>query len=132
MATSKDYREYRALGGALEVVDCLYDFARDGGATGALDLLKVKEATILVDAVTHVLTTFTSGGSATLIIGRTGDTDAILASTAVASLTAGVLAGDAASHHKLLAADDIINMTIGTAAMTAGKMRVTLFLKKVS
>jgi hypothetical protein len=131
MANVKAYREQKTFSNAVEMVSVTYDFAVDGGATGALNLLKVTEASVLVDAFTKVDTTFTSGGSATLIIGRTGDTDGILASTAVASITAGtVFPGDAACKQVKLASGDFILMTIGTAAMTAGKMRVVVFIHK--
>lgn len=133
MAAVKAYKEHRALAGGEEMVTIEYDFAKDGGAVGALDLLQVKEKTVLVDGWVEVLTTFTSGGSATLIVGRTGDTDAIVAGPlAVASITAGTVHTDAAAVKKALAADDKILMTIGTAAMTAGRMRVVLKLKKLA
>jgi hypothetical protein len=133
MATVNKYREHRQFTGPVEMVEVEYDFAKDGGATGALDILKVKEACVLVDAFLKVDTAFTSGGSATLIWGRTGDTDACLSVTngAVANLTLGaVLAGDAACKQVKMAADDKILMTIGTAAMTAGKGRFVMFFQK--
>lgn len=133
MANTLQYREHRGMAGVIEVVECEWDFAKgDVGTAAAYNMLKIKESTVLVDSMTKVLTTFTADGSATLIIGRTGDTDAILASTAVASLTSttGVFAGDAASRQKLLVTDDYILMTIGTANMTAGRMKVVLFLQK--
>jgi hypothetical protein len=133
MATTVQYKEHRQFSKDFEVVECVYDFAKDGGATGALDLLKVKEACVLVQAYVKVNTACTSGGSATVIVGRTGDTDAVMTTStgAVASLTAGaVIAGDAASVHKKLAADDILLMTIGTAALTAGKLTAVFVLQK--
>jgi hypothetical protein len=69
-------------------------------------------------------TAFTSGGSATLEVGYSGTTNALVPQTAVASLTAdtgiagtpvGVLAGSI-----LRKAETPITVTIGTAAMTAG------------
>lgn len=130
MASSKSYKEVRLLAGGVELHTIEYDFAKDGGAAAALDLMQVKEKCVLVDAWVEILTAFTSGGSATLIVGKTGDTDAIVPSTAVASLTANQVLTDAAAVKKFMAADDKILMTIGTAAMTAGRMRVCVLLKK--
>ncbi|RTL05193.1 hypothetical protein EKK58_08575 [Candidatus Dependentiae bacterium] len=133
MATVEDYKgnEYVFSNGTSHV-EIEYDFAKDGGATGVLDLIKVKEAMVLEQAYVKVKTTCTSGGSATVIIGvNGGDTDAILDATsgAVANLTAGaVLPGETASVHLKLAADAVIGMTIGTAALTAGKFVVVLKL----
>jgi hypothetical protein len=135
MANVVAYKEHRQFGNSIEIVEIEYDFAKDAGATGALNLLKVKEAMVLVDAFTKVDTTFTSGGSATLIWGRTGDTDACLALAggAVANLTAGaVIVGDAAARQVKMAADDVLLMTIGTAAMTAGKCRFVAMLQRFS
>lgn len=115
-----------------EHVEIVYDFAQDAGAVGVLDLLQVKEAMVLESAYIKVNTTCTSGGSATVIVGVVGgDTDAVLDATsgAVANLVAGVvLPGEAASVALKLDADAKIGMTIGTAALTAGKFTVVLKL----
>lgn len=133
MATLKKYKEHRQFTGPLEVIEIEYDTAKDGLAQGALDILKVKEACVLYDAYFKVDTAFTSGGSATLIWGRTGDTDACLALAggAVANLTIGaVIPGDAASRQKKLAADDVILATVGTADWLTGKGRFVIILQK--
>lgn len=131
MANVKAYREASMISNEHMRVEIEYDFAQDAGAVGALNLLKVKEASVMLDAYTKIKTAFTSGGSATLIIGVTGDTDAILASTAVAALLVGiVLPGAAACKQIKMAANDVVSMTIGTAAMTAGKMSVVMILAK--
>ena len=133
MATVAKYKSHSQFGGAMEILEVEYDFAKDGGATGQLDLAIVPEACVLIDGYVKVDTTCTSGGSATVIVGRTGDTDAVMTVTtgAVANLTAGaVIAGDAAAKHKKLAANDVLSMTIGTAALTAGKLRAVFFLQK--
>lgn len=128
MATVSDYKgnEYYLSKGTNHV-EVVYDFAVDGGATGALDLIKFKEAVVIEQFYVKVNTACTSGGSATVIVGTVGgDTDALLDATdgAVANLTLGAaLEGDLATSvaHKV-AADGVIAMTIGTAALTAGKI----------
>jgi len=135
MATVAKYkgREYYFSKGT-EHVEVVYDFAADGGATGVLDLIKFKEAVVIESAYIKVNTTATSGGSATVIVGVVGgDTDAILDATsgAVASIVAGaVLPGEAASVQLAVAADGVLAMTIGTAALTAGKFTLVLKVAK--
>ena len=134
MATLKKYKEHAQLGSQLEVVEVEYDFAKDGGATGALDIIKFKEAVMVLDAWLKVDTAFTSGGSATLIYGvKSGDTDAFLDATsgAVANLTVGsVIPNETAGKALKIAADGVVEMTIGTAAMTAGKGRFCFLVQK--
>jgi hypothetical protein len=133
MATVNKYREHRQFAGPLEVLEVEYDFSKDGGAVGALDICKVKEAAVLVDCYLKVDTAFTSGGSATLIWGTSGTTNACLTTTngAVANLTVGaVVKGDAAGKQLKIPADTVMQMTIGTAAMTAGKGRFVMILQK--
>ena len=134
MAAVKGYKEHAQFTGPLEVVEVEYDFAKDGGATGALDLIKMKQAMVLVDCYAKVDAAATSDGSATLIWGvKGGDTDACLGTTAgaVANLTLGaVIKGDSAGKQIKLAADSVLEMTIGTAALTAGKIRFVMVLQK--
>jgi hypothetical protein len=134
MATLKKYKEIGIIGSNLEVHEIEYDFAKDAGATGALDIMKFSQACVLVDAYMKVDTAFTSGGSATLIWGvQGGDTDACLdvTSGAVASLTLGaVMPGETTCKQIKLAADAVLEMTIATAAMTAGKGRFVVLVQK--
>lgn len=132
MANAADYKEIREIGGSVKYIEFDLDVTGgDSGATGALTLCKFKEAMVIHKAHIKVKTAFTSGGSATLIIGTSGDTDAVLASTAVAALTAPqVSAGAAASLDLYVAADETILSTIGTAAMTAGKLTVVMEVSK--
>lgn len=134
MATLNKYKEHRQFSGGLEVVEVEYDFSKDAGAAGALDIIKMKEAMVLVDCYTKVISECTSAGSATLIWGvKSGDTDACLDATsgAVANLTTGaVIAGETAGKGLKLAADAVLEMTIGTADLTAGKVRFCMVLQK--
>ena len=120
----------------------VYDFAVDGGATGAIDLsAKANAAPLPTGAVITsvygiVTTAFTSGGSATMSWGPTSDVDGYSGTAiAVASLTdnlvvngwdsAAALLWDDTNDHaifpKVIAANtgDFL-VTIATAAMTAG------------
>lgn len=78
----------------VQVEEYVYDFAVDGGATGAIDLSgKSSESPVpvgaLIKSVTmKVVTAFTSGGSATLAWGNGDDADGYSGTAiAVASLT---------------------------------------------
>lgn len=134
MATLNKYKVHTALGRDLHVVEVEYDFAKDGGATGALDIIKFSDAFVLVDAYTKIDTACTSGGSATLIWGiKGGDTDACLdvTSGAVANLTIGAVIPNETTGRQIKLADDaVMEMTIGTAAFTAGKVRFVMVLQK--
>lgn len=134
MAALKKYKTHRQFAGQLEKVEVEYDFAKDGGATGALDIIQFKEAVVIHNAWVKVDTACTSGGSATLIYGiKGGDTDAFLDATsgAVANLTIGaVIPNETAGTMLKVAADAVVEMTIGTAALTAGKVRYCFLVEK--
>lgn len=124
MAAVSKSKKAKPMDKEIEIIQVEYDFANDGGAAGALDLLTASEACVIVDAYAKVKTACTSGGSATLIAGVVGgDTDACIASTAVAALTAGaVIPGASTTKGLKMASGDKIAQTIGTAAFTAGKI----------
>lgn len=112
----------------VEHVEITYDFAADGGAVSSLDLLQVKEACVVELAYYKVKTACTSAGSATVACGVSGGAG-IVAATAVASLTSGAVIVPAAQPTKL-AADAVVQLTIATAALTAGKIVVVLKLSQ--
>lgn len=127
----------------VNVAEYVYDFAVSGGAAGAINLHTLdNKAVIPAGAVIKgvcmkVVTAFTSGGSATLAWGNGDDADGYSgAAIAVASLTANsvfngwdngaALLWDDTNDHAIYlpvidAADGQMIVTIGTAAMTAGK-----------
>lgn len=117
-----------------------YDFAADAGAIGALDLIVAGEDLIIESAHAHVLTAVTSGGSATVIWGVTDDTDrfANLTQGAKAELTVGkkilppVVEGtpNVLATPYVLPKDAKISQTIGTAALTAGKIQYVVRVRK--
>jgi hypothetical protein len=107
----------------------VYDFAQDGGATGTLTAVTCDKQCAVVSSAVHVLTACTSGGSATVKIGTTDDDDCIMTTTqgAVANLVADYTVGGAALP-AWLDTGDVINLVIGTAALTAGKIEVVVGL----
>jgi hypothetical protein len=110
-----------------------YDFANDGGSTGALVLATTAGDLIVHSALVYVVTTCTSGGSATVIMGSSStDTDAFmdLTSGAVASLTANSVIYETTQQCYIPDAQTI-TMTIGTATLTAGKLHLKLIYEMI-
>jgi len=113
-----------------------YDFSKDGGATGALDIFIASRDIIITGFSAVVKTAATSGGSATVKAGVTADDDAFVTTTqgALASLTANAIILPVAVEGtpnvlplpvKLPAGSKVIQ-TIGTAALTAGVIEYTI------
>ena len=111
---------------AKEVVRVTYDFAKDAGGTGALDLITADGDMVVTQAYAVVKTACTSGGSATVIWGVDGDTNRFMDATAgaVANLVANAVIAPAAADLAPIkvASGGKVTMTIGTAALTAGKI----------
>jgi hypothetical protein len=127
----------------IQVQEYVYDFAVDGGATGEIFLSSkagyapIPNGAIIKSVTAKVVTAFTSDGSATLAWGNDDDPDGYSGSAiAVASLTdnalfngwdnASSLLWDDTNDHPIPVAvvntdDGEFSVTIGTAAMTAGK-----------
>jgi hypothetical protein len=134
------------VGNKLHTQEYLYDFAKDGGAQGTINLSAkagmplLPVGAIVKRVIAKVLTAFTSGGSATLAWGNAADPDGYSgAAIAVASLTANAvfngydngaaLLWDDTNDHQIdmnvaVANDQNVSVTIGTADMTAGKMSI--------
>ena len=109
-----------------------YDFAVDGGAIGTIAMRgdKLPNDAVINIGMIQVNTACTSGGLATITMGVETAVD-VLASTAVAALTQNALLatvpdGTAAKAIRTTAAGKGINLTIGTAALTAGKITVAV------
>lgn len=109
-----------------------YDFSKHGGAVGDITVEgDALPAGALIDiGKVHVKTACTSGGSATVVITALSSGD-IMASTAVASLSANALLdtepdGTAANMIRTTSNLTSLTFTIGTAALTAGKIAVAL------
>lgn len=133
MSVAKGYHYANGWsGGEIQVYKAVYDFAVDGGAVSVIDLIELQEAMVIHGGIVKVKTLCTSGGSATVELGiKAGDTDAVLAATAVASLTANAVFSNAAASTDLyVASGAIISMEIKVAALTAGKIEVELQMSK--
>jgi hypothetical protein len=121
---------------AKEIVAAEWDFSQDGGAVGSLDVFEAGSDIVITHFHSSVQTACTSGGSATLKVGTSGDDDAFMTTTqgAVASLTAGAVVLPLAiegtpntlSVPVKLASGSKVVMAIGTAAMTAGKVKFVI------
>jgi len=121
-----------------------YDFAKDGGEVGAISLRSIvnglKEGFIVREIEVRTKVAVTSGGSATLTLGNTSDPDGYLADFASSVGTvgdvvnSGSVAGaliwddtnDHAVHYRIGSAANVqdLVLTIGTAALTAGKLEI--------
>jgi hypothetical protein len=120
----------------VEMVKMVYDFAEDGGATTDTYVLGTAGAKILIlDSRIHVETQCTSGGSATVKIGiNGGDDDAFLdvTSGAVANLVDDFTNSETAGQGLVVADGGKIEMVIGTAALTAGKINLIVRYMKIA
>jgi len=107
-------------------VKLTYDFAQDGGSTSDTYRLALVNSKILItEAILHVETACTSGGSATVTIGaETADANAFADGVAVATLVDDYAIDTAAGQSLVVDAADYISLTIGTAALTAGKINL--------
>jgi len=126
---------------APEWITVFYDFAEDGGAIGAIDLFELKDNVIVHDIVVEQITAPTSAGAATVEIGvNGGDTDGFLAQAAYDALEdvsgdqeKGALlwddTNDASKRYKVDSSTGVqIDLTIATAALTAGKLAISLLV----
>ena len=129
------------LKGAKQIAHSVYDFSKDGGANAvAMTLFQLKADSIIHDAWYEVETAPLSAGAATLEVGITGgDTDGIFAQKGKAALTINKVSSNADKGAHLVAggtdnyskrykvtADTDIDLLIGTADLTAGKIHFYL------
>lgn len=124
-----------------------YDFAKDGGAISSIplraDVNALGEGVIVKEVMLVVQTALTSGGTPTVTLGNTTDVDgymadiwalaeaadnAVINSGAVAGALIWDDANDHAIHYRIdgTAANQNLLLTVGTAALTAGKIEVYL------
>lgn len=125
----------------------VYDFAKDGGAVSTISMKAVDpngdllpEGFIVTDAMLFVETAITSGGTPTITFGNTSDVDGYFADVfalvgaANAVVRIGQVDGalmwdttaDAKKGYRIssVANTQDLVMAIGTAALTAGKIRI--------
>ncbi len=120
------------------VLKCKYSFAVQGGATGSVILLdddgnacKLPDNAIITRAWMDILTSLTSGGSATVALTANAAGD-LMGATDYADLVAGFvecIQDGAAENFVKLTAERTILCTIAAVALTAGKF--DLFLEYV-
>ena len=106
----------------------IYSFANDGGAVSTIGMGVFLPAGAIVQlGVANVFTALTSGGAATIAVGWTGDTGALIAATAVASWSDNaVIEGvDLTVAMVKVTAVQELAVTIATAALTAGEFYYT-------
>ena len=110
-----------------QTVNCVsatYDFGVSGGAVSTIVLatLGVPANAVVTQIVIDALTTVTSGGSATIQLkaGSTALTDAVGKASFTGQATLAL--ASSATAIKVSAASDL-QITIATAALTAGKVR---------
>ena len=105
-----------------EIVRVTYDFTADGGEVED-NTLFTADGEVLVRCVgAHVLTAVTSGGSATIDLGRGTSGTQFLSGSAISGFTAGAFVPSASAAAIKLANGEIINMGVNVAALTAGKV----------
>ncbi len=117
-----------------EWLTVIYDFALDGGAIGAIELLELKDNVVVHDMYVEEITPPASGGAATLEIGENGgDADGYLTQVAYNGLAA--VTGDAQKGafltgglRKKMAAEKTVELTIATAVLTGGKLAISFLL----
>lgn len=106
-----------------------YDFAQDGGAAGTITLADCDQKMLITQCIVFVETACLSAGSATVIIGTSsGDPDAFLTTTtgAKANMVDDYSNIQSTGPGLVVAASETFDLTIATAALTAGKIKVYL------
>ncbi len=107
----------------------LYDFDVHGGVMGAIELGTLPLGAI-VNQVSGVVETAVVGNNSTVILGTTDDDNGFVASTAEAAMVANAPVGTGipAAMQPIANDDDSrdVVMKIGTANLTAGKVRFVL------
>lgn len=121
MAAVKNAKSGSAFTAKYVVEEVTYDFSKDAGATGALDLFTAKQDLVIHKVVAKLKAACTSSGSATVGVGKSGDAAGLMAATAVASLTLGAVIDSKIGGYKL-ASGEVMQQTIAVAALTAGKV----------
>ena len=117
----------------LSYTKLVYDFAGGdiGGIADVVKLGKFSDKVIMKQAIVRVATAVTSDGSATIDVGFTGgDTDFFVAAKAPAALTADAIIAETTNIPVVIAADTEIQLSVATAALTAGKVELHIWYRK--
>lgn len=127
MAVAKDKKSLGAPASqSVEVVRVTYDFSKDGGAQGSFDLFEAKVPCLVKLRYALAEAAVTSGGSATISAGKAAAGTAFLSASAIANFSLGACVNPASQSSIKLDAGEKIDMTIGTANLTAGKVHFVL------
>jgi hypothetical protein len=109
-----------------------YDFAKDGGAIGTVALRgdRFPSGAVITDGKIHVVTAVTSDGAVTMTLGVETAVD-VLASTLKGAMTLNTILDvvpvrTAATSIRTTTNGAGVTLTIGVAAITAGKFVVAL------
>jgi hypothetical protein len=111
---------------SVEVVRVKYDFSKDAGAVGNMEVFEADKAMVVKCRGVHVSTALTSGGSATISLGKGAAGTEFLSASAVAGFSLGAAVQPASHNAVKLAAGEKIHIAIGTAALTAGVADIVL------
>jgi hypothetical protein len=124
----------KVLLGQLPVIEYEYDFDKEGGALGEIELKgkPLPAGFTILGGVVYAAEAITSAGSATVSVGtKTGSTTNLLAATAKANLDTGDkfnvvpdLSDISTAIREATSVKPIIN--VATAALTGGKLKVVL------
>lgn len=106
----------------VEVVRVIYDFSVDGGQVEDNTVLTA-DGTILVKCIgINVETAMTSGGSATIDLGKGASGVEFASGEAFTSFSANAFYPSESAAYLKLSNGEIINMGVAVAALTAGKV----------
>jgi hypothetical protein len=122
-----------------EIVRVRYNFADDGGATTALDVITADGDILITSWHAVVKTTFQTADSATLAAGITGTAGYFIGATAAGSLTENavlrpLLTEGTPNAEKLpvrLASGSKVIQTVGTGTFTAGAVEHVIKYVKI-
>jgi hypothetical protein len=129
MANAAKFRDLAGFSEHNYNVAAEYDFDNDTGAQGTFSLAKFHRKTLVRSGIVFVETQCTSGGAATVIVGTSvADDDAFMdiASGAVGNLVDDFIVAETTGVNLVVAADETLDLTIATADLTAGKIKVYL------
>jgi hypothetical protein len=108
-----------------------YDFANDGGAIGTIKMGDLPDDFVVTEMHLYIKETITSAGTPTVEVGNDGagaDANGYFADFFGTPTAGTALKGGGAlisgGVHAVVAANDGVQITIGTAAVTAGAFRV--------
>ena len=123
MATLVDAKTVAApFKNAVEVVRVIYDFDEDGGQVEDNTVLTAEGNLIVRCVGVKVHTALTSGGSATVDLGKGTSGTEFVSGEAYTSFSLNALYASESAAAVKLADGEVINMGVAVAALTAGKL----------